>query len=708
MAGLGRAKWLLAGGLAALAMPVAAQETESGGLDDIVVTAQRRDQKLQDVPLSITAVASETIQRMQINNATDLNRIVPNVKFDPVSGGSTGLKPYIRGGGVADGGMVLSESEVGIYVDGIYRARLSAAYIDTLELERIEVVRGPQGVLYGRNSSAGAVNFITREPTEEFTATAEAGYGTWNERRLRGFISGPISEDGKWRASLNGLVRARDGGRQYNVTLDKAVGSDETQGVQGDLAYVGDAVSGRLTLFYTHVSGDGQWAVNTHPDGDDFTPNTGSYRRVASPVESYTHVKQYGATLRLSADMPGGQVTSLTGFSKLDDKWRQDFSGGVDGAVLGMPGTMLALFDRTSATEQSQFSQEFQAGGSLLPSLDYVAGVYFFTETGDQDVLTKIFFAPTDVEFRAKTNSFAGFGQLSWAVAERLTLIAGGRYSIEDKKLRGSINGQDFNLSNSWSRFTPKLGVDFQVDPSVLLYLSYSQGFRSGGYNGLGGSYGAITAAFLPQYTTAYEGGVKADLLDNRLRFNLAAFYNKLENRQQSIVLTSGPDIGNVVVENYDAELKGLELEATLKVAEGLTLWANGALNEGKYTDCSASALVSCTIIDNKLPVFPDWTFALGFDWAVDVGPGTLRLGSDFNARDSYYSTADNVQIGWVESQKFLNGYVGYDIGHWTLQVTGKNILDESSWSTGFGFSVVQPRFSTDPRTVLGTVRYLF
>ncbi|WP_148293834.1 TonB-dependent receptor plug domain-containing protein, partial [Azospirillum sp. B4] len=165
-------------------------------VDEVIVTAQRVGQRLQDVPVAVTAVTSATLDRMQITTANDLGRIAPNVNFTAGTGGTTQLRPYIRGGGVSDGGNVTSESAVGVYVDDVYRARLSGAVMDFLALDRVEVLRGPQGVLYGRNSSAGAVKLITRAPEPDLTGFVEGGYGNWNQRQLKGYVTDAISASG--------------------------------------------------------------------------------------------------------------------------------------------------------------------------------------------------------------------------------------------------------------------------------------------------------------------------------------------------------------------------------------------------------------------------------------------------------------------------------------------------------------------------------
>lgn len=682
------------------------------GLQTINVTAQRVKQKLQDVPAAVTAFSPIAIENLQINSVMDISRLVPNVKFDPVTAGTTSLKPFMRGGGVADGGQITSESEVGIYVDDVYRARLSAALIDFVELDRIEVLRGPQGVLYGRNSSAGAVNIITRAPSDTFAASAEIGFGNLGEKRLKGYVSSPLSADKRWRASLQGMTRQRDSNGQYNVTLKKDVGAEKFQGLQGDLAYEGKELQARLSVFHTHTDGDGQWAVpNTiSNNGATITPSTGSYRLVASPHESLTDVTQDGVTLRLTGNAGAVKLTSITGYVKMDDHWTQDFSGGVAGSLLGIPGGgTVALFDRDSVTDHHQFSQELQAAGDLNGGqMSYVAGVYAFSEKGTQKLRSVIFFAPSSVDFNADTKSLALFGQLSAKFGERTTLMVGGRYTKDDKHLDGAFGGTAFNQSSSYSRFNPKIGVDFKITPEVLLYASYSEGFKSGGYNGLAGSVAQISKPFLPQYTDAYEFGVKTETADRKLRFNAALFHNKIKNRQQTLTVASGPAAGTFVVESYNAKLSGLEVELAWKPVTGLQLWANGAVNTGKYVSCSTEVAVSCSVINNKLPIFPDHVYTLGFDVDFGAGAGTIRYGADYSERDPYYSTADNVLIGWVQRQKFLNGYIAYEQGSWTYQLSGKNLMQQEGWQTGFGFAVVQPRFAIPARSVLFTAKYKF
>ena len=693
----------IAGGAQAQDAVVDADATQLG---DIVVTAQRTNQKLQDVPISVTAVSGEEIARKNIISAVDLNRVAPNVQFDTGTGGTTSLKPYIRGGGITDGGFVLSESEVAIYIDDVYQPRLSAGSVDMAVLDRIEILRGPQGVLYGRNASAGAVNFITKGPSDALNGFLELGYGTWNERRAKAYVSSPIDSEGTWRLSANGMVRARDGGQQYNATLDKKVGKNNFEGGQVDLAYVTDPVNVRLTGFYNHNGGDGQYAVNTQLNaaGTAYEPISGSYRRVLSPVRSYTRTTQYGGRLHMSFEYPGGELRSITGYSRMKESWLQDFSGGFP-LIPGAPP--VALFVRELASKQWQFSQETQLAGSFGDAIDYVAGAYYFHEQAEQNGLTTVFFSPTTLFFKPRTDSFAGYAQGTAHLTDTLSLIMAGRYTVDEKHFFGTINtglantSGSTNLQNTYKKFTPKAGLDFKITPDVLLYASYSKGFKAGGYNGQAGTIGELATPFKPQVTTAYEAGIKSTLFDRKLRLNIAGFWNDIKDRQQP----QNNFDGSFLVVNYDVRIRGIEAEVSVLVLPGLTLYGNGAINDGKYTGSSSS---NAALLRNDPPELPDYQFTVGGDYSAEVGPGKLGFGADFRKSDEYYSTPDNALIGFVQPRSILNGYVSYEYGSVTLQVTAKNLTNNVKPQTGFGFSVVNPQFAIEPRSVLGTVRYAF
>ncbi|KQM19126.1 TonB-dependent receptor [Novosphingobium sp. Leaf2] len=685
-------------------VPAAQQsETSEGAFGDIVVSAQRTDQRLQDVPISVTAITADEIETRQVLSATDIGRLAPNVNLTSVTGGSAGLTAYIRGGGVTDGGYIMSEPEVALYVNDVYNARMQAALLDFAEIERIEVLRGPQGVLYGRNAAAGAVNIITKKPADTLTGNVQVGYGTWNERRVKGYLSVPLSADGKWAASINGIVRARDGGRQYDATLDRKVGNEDFQGGQFDLAYKGSVVKARLNLFYLHLKTDGQYASNTIVNDEGKTvPLSGSYRTVLSPFPSYTRVTQKGGSLRLSADYPGGTLTSITAYSRLKDSWAQDFSGGVYPAMIGAPGDEpLALYTRESGSKSWQASQETQAAGVLGDDLvNYVVGLYYFHEQGNQNIDSVIFFAPAATRFRASTDAWAGYGQFTVNVTDRLSLVAGGRYTLEDKSLDATVSGQPAVSRDHYEKFTPKFGVNFKAAPDILLYGSYTVGFKSGGYNGLASTAAQLADAYRPETTKAWEAGIKADI-GRTLRGSLAGFVNKITDRQETVNLNDG----GFLVENYNVRIAGIEAELAWRPVMGLQFWGNGSVNWGKYLSTDSTV---ASLIGNDPPSLPKYQGTIGFDYSMPVASGTAKLGADLALRDQYYATPDNLEVGHVKSTQLVNAYAGFDTGPWSFQIAGKNLFNQIYWTTGFGFSVINPRFMANPRTVLGTVKYSF
>ena len=705
---LSRAVRLCCLGLTVPIAPLAfGQDTaERRVLEDIVVTAQRTEESLQRTPVSVTALDASAIARFQIDNVQDVGQVVPNVTIRPVTGGSAGITPYIRGGSVTDGALITSEPEVGIYIDDVFQPRAAASFIEALDIERIEVLRGPQGTLYGRNSSAGALKVITRAPGEEVRIKAEAGVGIWNERYGKLNASGPLGAEGRLRGGFSGILRDRDGGRQKNPTLGKDVGEQEYRGFQGDLYYEGDGWDARLIGYYSGFESDGLWPSSVDPFSldepyDRLPFNSGAIDRVVSPFESYTDTEQYGTSLHLSWDLGGTTtISSITSYAELDDDWALGFSGGVPGAFLGIPGGgFVELFERESLSEQDSFSQELRVDGAAADGfLDYVAGVYFFNESGTQEITSRIFFGPAFTEFNIDTDSYAVFGQVSFNVSEDLSLTVGGRYTEDRKSLDATIAG---NRSDTFSEFTPKASVEYQLNEEVFLYASYTEGFKSGGYNGLAGTPQALNLPYDTQTVSAWEAGIKSELLEQRLRLNVAAFFNDYEGLQQQSVTAEGV----FITENYDTEHTGIEAELSAQVTPALYLWAHAVWQDSEYTDARVG---SGALVGNRMINVFDTQFTLGFDYTRDLGAGTLAIGANVNRKDDFYSTSDNAEIGRVEPTTLLDAYVSYEYEQWQVRLAGKNLTDEEYWFTGFGFSLVQARFMADPLTWRLSVSYDF
>ncbi|MFT7286144.1 MAG: iron complex outermembrane receptor protein [Halieaceae bacterium] len=704
--------------LCCLAAPlVPAAYAQSDGtrrvLEDIVVTAQRTEESLQRTPVSVSALDASSIERFQIDNVKDVGQVIPNVTIRPVTGGSAGITPYIRGGSVTDGANIASEPEVGIYIDDVFQPRAAASFIEALDIQRIEVLRGPQGTLYGRNSSSGALKVITRAPGEELRIKAEAGVGIWNERYGKMNISGPLSDDGRLRGGFSGIVRDRDGGRQTASTLGRDVGEEEYQGFQGDLYFDGGDWDARLIGFYSAYESDGLYSSSVDPfqldlPYDQLQYNSGAIDRLVTPFPSFTDTDQYGMSLHASWDVGATTtISSITSWSELEDNWALGFSGGVPASALGIPsGSFVELFERESLSDQDSFSQELRIDGTASDGfIDYVAGLYYFRETGTQEVTSAIFFGPSFTAFDIITDSYAAFGQASFNISDDLSVTIGGRYTEDQKSLDAVIQGQAVDRSDTFSEFTPKASVEYQFNEDVFMYASYTEGFKSGGYNGLAGNPEALNSPFGTQTVSAYEVGIKSELLDQRLRLNVAGFFNDYSGLQQQSVTSEGV----FITENYDTEHAGIEAELFAQVSPGLYLWANAVYQDSEYTDSSADGGSSTdALIGNRMINVFDTQFAIGFDYSRDIGPGTFSLGANVNMKDDFYSTSDNAEIGRIEPTTLVDAYASYEYERWKIRLAGKNLTDEEYWFTGFGFSLVQARFMADPQTWRLALSYEF
>ena len=682
-------------------------------LESIVVTAQRTEENLQSTPVSVSALDASAIERLQIDSVEDIGQVMPNVLIRPVTGGSAGITPYIRGGSVTDGANITSEPEVGIYIDGVFQPRAAASFIEALDIERIEVLRGPQGTLYGRNSSAGALKVITRVPGETARMKAEIGVGIWSERHAKLTTSGPIAAEGRLRGGFAGIVRDRDGGRQDNLTQGTDVGAEDYAGFQADLYYQGDVWDGRIKAFYSDYESDGLYASAVDPFAldrpfDEIPFTSGDIEDVLTPLPSYTDTLQYGASLHLTRDLGGtSTLSSITSWAELEDDWSVGFSGGVAAASLGIPGGgFVELFERESLSEQDSLSQEFRIDGTAMEGfLNYQAGLYYFRETGVQSITSAIFFGPAFTEFDVTTDSYAVFGQASFNVTADLSLTVGGRFTRDEKSLDAQVAGQAVSRSDNFEEFTPRAALEYELNEDVFLFASYTEGFKAGGYNGLGATAQALDTPFDTQTVSAWETGFKSEFLDRRVRLNVAAFFNDYEGLQQQSVTSDGV----FITENYDAEHMGIEAELSAQLTSALSIWANGVYQDSEYTDVSASggSAVGALTGNRMITVF-DEQLSVGFDYSYPVGPGTLALGANVNHRGDHYSTSDNAEIGHVKDVSLVDAYISYQRDRWKVRLSAKNLTDENYWFTGFGFSLVQARFMADPRTWRASVSYAF
>lgn len=373
-----------------------------------------------------------------------------------------------------------------------------------------------------------------------------------------------------------------------------------------------------------------------------------------------------------------------------------------------MPGfgeAPVELFDRESTSDQKAITQEIQVQGNLADGMvSYIAGLYYFYESGTQLFDSQIFFNDADTFFDVETNSYALFGQSTFHLDSAWNLTIGGRYTKDDKQLDAIINLQPVSADDSFSNFSPRVGLEYLYSRDLFVYATFTGGFKAGGYYSLASTAEALSEPFQPQKTNAYELGIKSDWLDNQLRFNTAVFFNDYENLQQQAVTPEGV----FVIENYDAEHYGVEIELRARLSEYIALWGNGVVQSSEYTSMSGSGDYSGGLLGNEMTNVFDDQLAIGTDISVEHDNSSSVFSISINRRNDYFSAADNAPIGHIPAQTIINIFASYSIDNWKLKAGMQNATDEKYWRAGFGFGPVQPRLMADRKIWRISVVYDF
>ena len=696
---------------------IAYAQDAAGGLDEIVVTAQRRDENLQDTPVTVSAFSDDMLDTRQITRTEDIADSVPSLYINNISAGPSALTITLRGSGEQVGGLATSESPVGIYLDDVYLARLSGANMDLADVERVEVLRGPQGTLYGRNTMTGAMKIVTRRPDGTTWGKAELSYGSFDAIRAKGAISGAWTDD--LAVSASAYYNDRDGWFTNLGEADKR-GARKTYGGRLAVATTGDGpFQAQASVFFTRDKNDGITPVPVALTAP-YAPLTSGYNVTRSPIPAYGDNKQVGAIANLSYDLGEVTVTSISGYINSRDLWSLDFSGGFNNGT-----NVVAGFYRESASNQWQFSEELQAQGSHADGrLNWILGAYYFREKADQ-VLNDSFgtgvFGPFPVtllpsSFDLSTKSWALFGQASYEIVPNLTVTAGLRYTKDTKTFDGTIqNGFGFpptlaSVTNArtWDAFTPKFGLDYKVTENVLLFGSVSRGFRAGGFNGLAVANTSVFGrVYDPETVWAFEGGVKSTLFEGKMTANFAYFRNDLNGLQQNVVV---PPASTRTENVGDATMQGFEVELNTQFIDGFNIYASGSLLFDKY-DRLIPTSQAAVFGAERLPLVSKFQGQVGFAYAQPVGGDvSLFLNGDWNHRSPRFADPTNNPLGYIGTQDQLNAGVGFGAsdGRWQVMANVRNLTDEEDYYSGLALipGLIAVKFFEEPRTWSVTFRY--
>jgi iron complex outermembrane receptor protein len=602
-------------GALVVAHPVQAQEQVSASdsvgeaeSTEIVVTARRREERLQDVPIAVTAIGGEALDQRGFDGVTDVGQVAPNLQFTPGQGGNSGgVSAFIRGVGENDF-IITSDPAVALYIDGVYVARSFGATTELLGIDRIEVLRGPQGSLFGKNTIGGAISVVSRVPDGD-RVEGDIRYGSFNDLRLRANVEAGLSD----RLSVGVAALGEWGEGWQKVPSGKNLGNRNVQ-------------AGRLTLHYDASPIDAVLTVdglrrrqNSSPHSMlSFTPTFFSGLQSAFIAPCCTAPRSINRTdttdflnrddtdaantaLTLSADLGGGTLKSISAYRWVHAIFGRDGDASADVNYAG------DIHDESAR----QISQELQYATSLFGRGSLLLGAYYFREKSRDDTILYVAdglyprliaagFDPAlataldfNIDFanRQKTTNYALFGNATFDVTDALTLELGARYTWEKKAFRQSAtriySGQpllpSYRLVEDWKAFTPRASLAYKFTSDILGYVSWSRGFRSGGFNGRPTSVEEI-GSYDPEYLTAYEAGLKTSL-GGRVTLNLSAFRNDYKD-QQLLISTVSPTSGLIVVRTDNAgksRIQGVELEADVRVSRELRLNGSFGYLDAKY-----------------------------------------------------------------------------------------------------------------------------
>ena len=692
--------------MAGSAGAAAAQEgaDSSTTVAEILVTATKTGAtNIQETPIAITAITSDLIEQSNIHDIRDLSTQTPNLVI--TSNGSF-AQVYIRGVG-SNNIFAGSDPSSTVHLDGVYIAR-PAAYLNSfLDVERIEVLRGPQGTLYGRNSVGGTINVISRKPGNEFEAKAQLTAGNFSLFRGEAYVSGPLVQD-RVAASLAVMRSTRDGYIENIFPGGEAIDSEDVWALRGQLRFTpADNFEFLVRADYMETDDIGGGTLKLlQPSPVDPLVNTtlGDYDRVALNTEGTSARRVWGLSGEASWDINESmKLTSLTAYreSLLNSQSDTD-------------GTSLLIRITKQLEEQHQFSEELNLSGNWGDRLTYVVGAYYFDEHMLADSTVSNFVPGVRIHPNptVDTSAWAVYGQGNFNFTDQFSITAGMRYTQETKEFNQNFSQESiatgnplptfpriYRIEDEYTAWTPKLGAEFRATEDFMLYASVTRGFKSGGFNFASAN---PAQGYSPEYLWSYEAGFKSDLLDNRLRLNGTVFHYKYTDLQVQSFLTPGViDITNA----SDAKVTGVEIEVVGKPAAGLEIGGYLAYLDAVYENYPGALKPGNIPFDasgQTINSAPKWSYTAYAQHRHELGDGSALIGRiEYNWRDRQFFTPENNLVETQKEYGLLNANVGYASpgGRWQVYLYGRNLTDTDYVTTTATFTGVVSGRVGEPRT---------
>jgi iron complex outermembrane recepter protein len=666
--------------------------SDSGSLDEVLVTARKRAEaeSVQDVPLAVTAFGAEQLEGRHVEDLQGLSFSMPNVMLDDV-GTQRGVANFtIRGLGI-NSSIPSIDPTVGTFVDGVYLGINGGVVYDFFDVESIEVLRGPQGILFGRNVTGGAVLIRTRAPSDEFTANFKISSTDDMDKVAAMSISGPIGGDA-FKARLTGYYNDDDGYFTNSFNGNDEFGQAEFWMVRPSFSFTpSDNVDLTVRLETGELDGDGTPGQNRALfSRDSFDLSLNEEGLVA------TEWQQAIAELNINVGFGDGVITNILG-------WRDYESRG----TLDVDSTPTTAFHANSKTFQDQLSNELRYAGTF-GRVGLTTGVFYFTQDlqylEHRAVLANL--GPLGIRLLDSTmggvqdhDTFGVFTQTDISLSDTWILNLGLRYSEEDKDAQiarfrvapflgpsscdfgAEVCTFDFVSSDSWDDVTPKVGVQWRASDELQAYAFWTKGFRSGGYNLRNTSAVNAPGPTDQEEVDAYELGVKFDWPGDRVRTNIALFHNEIADMQREVNLPGAAGVEQIVRNTADATIQGFEIEAQAQVGGGLMFTANYGYTDGEYDrilfDISGDGVINDTDFGLRIPRLVESTYGVGLLHEARLGGTDLSTRINFFHRDDSAYTDNNAGILSEADMLDASINLAFMEGKLGLSLFGRNLLDE-------------------------------
>lgn len=728
---------------------------QAGVLEEITVTARKREESMQDVGLAVSALSETEIQRQFARDIQDLANIAPNVIIDDTGQGPGGTAAiYIRGVGIADLEKNFDPA-VGVSVDGVFIGSTAGALMRGIDIASVEVLRGPQGTLFGRNTVGGIINITRTQPTGELGGRFRAGMENYDTWYLDGLFNFALTDDiavkltaakrDQGEGYYDNVTRRGDQGRSDYEQLGANILWNATDTLELEYSYIRERLdqdtpplvnATRPDQFFCIVYGYCSPNNNTTITGDRLgAAGGGGEPPTAQPLVTNVTLRDQLNDNFMEAFFDTDthivearwEINDALRFDYIFGRWESD-----EDSLQDWDGTPDLLYHTRRPGEWKQDSHELRLTWDDGGAFSMVGGLFFWDSEYESRMRSYIGFldiinaAPGDPAFTSliadipqttvqKTESMAAFFEADYRFTDKWTLTLGGRYTEDEKESQqyGEVftvdeaEGRTRHPQEKWDEFTPKVGLRYAVDDNIMLYATYSRGYRAGGFNGRVASVVEAFEPYDPETIDNYELGIKSELLDRRLRLNATVFNMDYKDKQEELQLPSTEtDTGQktVVANPSTATIRGIELEVMAYVNENLSIRANLGYLDSEYDDFvfqdSEGSLVDFSSFEFRRA--PEYTGTVDATYEWDVAGGSAWVRGSYRYIGEHFTNATNNQELKNDSQGLVDASINYSINNLQFSVFGRNLTDEDGYTHGYEVAGLWSYAATRPPRTYG------